>query len=137
MAHHRATFEVTAGVDGSGYDDVSLKLPSSLARHAQLDAVSVDSTLAAGGAPQLTLRELVIDDDGDTQLGDIVYHATSLSATPLSIRAATADADAVARADGARPYLRRKTLRAEIDRAVSGDVFTIEVYYETSGDYRF
>jgi hypothetical protein len=143
MATHRATFEVTAGTDGYGSDDVRLKLPSTLVRHAQLLAVGIDETEAVGGEAHITISELDVDDDDAETPGDILFYTENVRPGPITVvsdEAVVTTNDTVLSGDvtgGGIQFIRTASLRTEVDNAANGDVFTVDVYYETSGDYRF
>lgn len=169
MAFQRATFTVTADTNGMGSADVTLKLPSSLTRHAYLTEVTVDPSAAAIAYPMVTVSQLddvssttydstgTADVDGtDYALGQQLFfvdlsdpgHAGDLAVQPTNKgvydfsprRSAQAwwTGDATSFGDSsARPLIRSKKLRCEVEKVGSGDVVTVNVYYETAGDYRF
>lgn len=143
MATHRAAISVTVGAGGWGSADASLKLPSSLARHAQLLAVAVNSDSAVAGSPHITLTELDVDSDGAATEGQILYYTEAPRDVPVTVvsQERVVDQDDVVLSSsltaGGLQFIRTKSIRCDIDNAVSGDVFVVSVYYETAGDYRF
>jgi hypothetical protein len=143
MALHRATFEVTCDADGKGSDDVTLKLPSSLSRHALLTTVTVDTSDALRAGPNVTITSLrdVSEETWngtteDYELAEQVYFVD------LRLDTSTYPSDDgvyefAAGAAAGRTTIRRKHLRCEVHNGGPSDVYTVNVYYETAGDYRF
>lgn len=147
MAIQRAIFEVTCDSNGIGTDDVTLKLPSTLTRHARVCDVTIDSSdVTALLLPtSVTINELndvtgidVPVDDEDTEIGrqlfftdDVVYDAKysprDTTVTEVGAAATEQDGDIL---------IRTKKARCLVLGSPSG-VYTVNMYYETAGDYRF
>lgn len=164
MATHRAAFSVTCGTDGlfgAGYADVSLKLPSVLSRAAQLVSVTVDvSDAVINTVPAVCISELVnVDDDTDNdgvetvRLGNQLFYvelantgAVSSVGYPLQDEVYHLSARrGIVTMNGIVPpvdaytglaIIRTKKVRCEVFGGAA-DVYTVHMYYETSGDYRF
>lgn len=159
MALHRATFEVTCDSNGQGSDDVSLKLPSTLVRHATVEMVTVDISDAVGLAPTITINELIDVTDEDwndsaetTVLGRQLFYvdlATPAALTQMNTYDGVYEYDPrhpVIGIDGSTPtydvivaneLIRRKVVRCQVYSAAPSDPVTVDLYYRTSGDYRF
>ena len=164
MAIQRAIFAVTADSNGQGYADVTLKLPSTLTRHAHIVDISVDVHQAyLIKTPTVTISSL--DDEslnivptaeaaGTTYaLGDQLVFIDLQSVTESSLTYPSRDEVyafspthyAVLEAGGApstavsvaQTIIRKKKARCEVFGGGSGDIYTVNLYYETAGDFRF
>jgi hypothetical protein len=163
MSLQRAIFAVTCDSNGQGSADVTLKLPSTLTRHAQLVMVTVDVSAAAGKTPMVAVSQLddvssvTYDSTGtahvagtDYALGAQLFYVEMANDPVIPYpKAEVYEFDprhAVINADGSSPtyatitgfeLIRTKKLRCEVYGANSADVVTVNVYYETAGDWRF
>lgn len=156
MAFKKATFEVTiAAGQTEGYDDVSLS-PSLTTRNAKLERLRItDRTAAFAGGPCFTLSELdnVEDEDwNDTDetvaLGNQMFYAdmhTHASAFLDGRELFIPRANIVDMLGAAPPFdvrvgqvlIRTRRVRLEVMHAEAGDVYVVDMFYETSGDWRF
>jgi hypothetical protein len=143
MALHRAIFEVTCDASGVGSDDVTLALPSNLSRHSLLTSVTVDVSAAVRKPlPSVTISGLIDVEDEDwndtvetVALGEQVYHVDMVLDTTTYPSAAGVYEFLLGTAAG-RATIRRKQARCEVQGG-AGDVYTVCMYYETAGDWRF
>jgi hypothetical protein len=154
MSMQRATFAVTCDTNGMGSADVTLKLPSELTRHAFLEAVTVDRSAAFAAAYTITLSELL-------DVSTATWNPTpTVQTTAVDRQLFHIDGSSIALSDGvtdeysprhlaedvygvesslrfAERAIRAKKVRCEVYGGISGDVFTVNMYYETAGDFRF
>lgn len=150
MAYQRAIFTVTCDDSGRGEDDVSLKLPSTLTRHAVLDKVTIDiSAATALQVPSVSLSELndVTDIDvpvtaESTDVGRQLFYidAKDQVLDEYNPRYETVDVTGARQTTptyGSRPVIRTKQVRCLITNGSPSGVYTVNMYYETAGDYRF
>jgi len=163
MALKRAAFSVTIAADGrtgAGSDDVHLNIPSSPTRPCYLEGVAVDDTAAAGHLNSLTLFEgdldatdlttvtegvqlfTVDDSTGNLRVGTFDIAGESDSGSLPLIKPRTADlvvdeTGATLATTYARIPIRSPYLICRLTGGATGDVFTVYVYYETAGDWRF
>lgn len=153
MAFKRVTFTVTCDTNGVGSSTATLPIPSSPSRHAFAEGVAFSSTAGVGQAFTLTVSE---NDDVSTQtwngtaetrqLGRQLAFLDDAARSALNddqrgyfgIRHVAVDEFGVAGTIlDTRIPIRTKYLKCEIYGAASGDVVTVDFYYETAGDYRF
>lgn len=139
MALRTVTFEVTpttsqGGSRVFGSDDANLPV-NTLARPARLVGVQVDASEAVG-SPTITIRELpVVDADEDSQdrvPGRALYSKQNVASPPFvddDVSGSDETSDQV--------WIQTKYLRCEVDNALSGDVLSVKVFYESAGDQRF
>jgi hypothetical protein len=159
MSLQRAIFSVTCDVNGEGSADVTLKLPSDLTRHSLLTAVTVDVSAAVKAGVMVTLSQLDVATvaTGDTtaetvSLGDQLFFVDlndavgniypsrasvyefeprrSSQVSPIGTAPTSGDA-------AGQTIIRTKKARCEVHKAGALDVVTVNMYYETAGDYRF
>lgn len=154
MATHRAIFEVTCDDGGRGTDDVTLKLPSTLTRHASLESVTVDATSATAlqVLPSVSLNELddttgiAVPVSGEgTGIGRQLFFIdgkdlTNVDGQPVVPRRATVtNVGAAPSTDvlAGREVIKTQKVRCELTGGAASGVYTVNMYYETAGDYRF
>ena len=154
MATHRAVFDVTCDAGGRGTSDVTLKLPSTLTRHASLEAVTVNATSATAlqVLPSVSLNEL--DDttgidvpvtDEDTGVGRQLFFIdgkdlTNVDAQPVfPRRAAVSSAGAAPATDvlTGREVIKTQKVQCMVTGGAPLGVYAVNMYYETAGDHRF
>ncbi len=154
MTLRKGVFTITCADDGNGYDDVHLPT-STGSRRAQALKVEVDRS-AAVGDPNFTISELVeVADPDDT---DTSYDEQQLGKQVVFIERGATPSEQGELVDfydtrvpvqsvfGVRPstdvpvapvIFAQNDLRCEVFGGVDGDVFTVTLYYESAGDYRF
>jgi hypothetical protein len=143
------------------YDDAGLKLsmPSSSKRVNWLEGYAIDDTAAAGHATGFSIYEGITDDGGTTITeGDQLFYiadstgnlqvgnydteggATRGSIPYSAIRTTAGVVDEFGASLTTAPVrilVRSPYLSVKLTGGVTGDVWTVYVYYETAGDFRF
>jgi len=157
MAIHRAVFEITADDFGNGYDDVTLRMPTTPTRNAFLKMVTVEREEAGfANLPAFcfTERKDVSTEtwnasDEDYQPHRQLFYVDMSKSNPSIDTGEVAEFDPrhlIVDSAGALPtydvlvgelLIHHKYIRCSMTNATDGDVFTVVMYYETAGDYRF
>lgn len=165
MSLQKATFSITCDGNGQGYDDVTLHL-GRYVRHGRIVSVSVDvSDAIISKSPTVTISELVDvsaeawnDSTEDYELGDQVFFVdlgSSVGDSEYPSRGEVYEygvsSETVVSPFGtsgsviAQPLIRSKFARCQIYNGgvtsnpltAATDAYTVNLYYETAGDYRF
>jgi hypothetical protein len=128
---------------GSAYADVNIHIPSNGSRHAWLEAVSYDDSAASVPAIDLSLFEVEEDAAENNIAGDQLFYADYQAGELVSYMVPRLVGDDIALRTGlgtGRQPISTGSVRCHLKTPASGlttDVYTVVVYYETSGDYRF
>lgn len=145
MALRRSVFTVTCGSDGNGYDDNSLSgVPVNSSRPAMLHAVTIDVRAAVlKPLPSVTVTALNDvssaawnDTAEDYELSDQIYFVDTLldyTTYPSKDEVYEYQLDSAT----GRALINEKHVRCEVTNGGASDVYTVTLYYETAGDYRF
>lgn len=161
MAFKRSTFTITADDFGNGYDDVTLHIPTSGSREARFNMVRLDrdSGPSYAGAPTFTFTErtdvsaetwnptpTVEPEEYGMQLAHIDLRRTLSTLRfgecnefdfrhPVSVAASGEDPiyDVVV----GQQLIKSRKVRCEVTNALPGDIFTVYMYVDSPGDYRF
>lgn len=143
---------------GSATDDAKLSTLSNPIRPVYLEAVAIDDSTASGPVKHFALYEGWLDSSGVVQEGNQLFDADEAT-TPLggasfgpdgtvdtgtipvlfpSSNAGVVDENGAAVSSAyVRIPIRSTHLVGRIQGGVTGDSFTVYVYYETAGDWRF
>lgn len=155
MTLRKAVFAVTVGAGGVGSDDAHLR-SSVRDRGARIERVAIDRSAALLGptlGPTVTISELdnVADEDWNDSTEDYAL-GRQLVFIPASAKNSDGVIDSFApRASvvtnvgaspttdvlDARPFIETSDLRCDVAGGTEGDEYTVTVYYQTAGDYRF
>lgn len=141
MAVKRATFTCTVDANGVAEDDVRLSgIPTSASRHAFLECVTFDDSAAGVQADGLYIYAVENDADSVVQTTSQLFQIDHPdTGSPYYPRIPTVDAQGVAATEpSARILIKTATVRVKVTGPlVAGDVYTVVLYFETAGDYRF
>ena len=140
MAIKRTTFTCTTSALGVAEDDARLSgTITTGARHSFLEAVRVNDSAATLPALAVRIYQLEDDDNGDEQEGTLLFSALNpVSDGVYYPRVAGHDEFGVALSGATgRILLRSTSVRVSVEGGATGDVYTVTVYHETAGDYRF
>jgi len=139
MTLRKATFSVTTDAYGYGEDDVRIT-PTAATRPSVLKAVQLTDG-PGGGTAGVTLYEAPYDStELEYEYGEQLFHSTALGdgvMRHVQGPAVVDDTDtAVSSGETGDVFVDEQYVRCTIDGAPSSD-YTVVVFYETAGDYRF
>ncbi|MES2156034.1 MAG: hypothetical protein V4510_12950 [bacterium] len=139
MTLRKATISVTT--DSFGYGETDTRItPTAATRPSVLRAVQM--TESPGGAPQVSLNELNYDSvELEYDIGDSLFYSATLGdgvMRHVQGPAVVDDTDtAVSSGETGEVYIDVTHVRCSVDAGVPSSSYTVVVYYETAGDYRF
>lgn len=139
MTLRKATFDITTNSFGYGEDDTRIT-PTAATRPSALRAIQL--TDGAGGAPKVTLYEAPYDStELEFEFGDQLFYSTTMGNGELRHLQGPAVVDetdtAVSSGETGDIYVDEQYVRCTIDDGLPSSSYTVIVFYETAGDYRF
>lgn len=138
MALRKATFSVTTDAYGYGEDDTRIT-PTAATRPSIVRAVEL--TESPGGNPAVTLYEAPYDSvELEYDYGTQLFYSTTLDTDGRVFpRLSTVDDAGVAISgeESGDIYVDEQYVRCSIEDGLASSDYTVVLWYETAGDYRF